>query len=407
MRFAVSHSYFLAFANSKPTDCTHLSDSRHCELNLPVSARALDFHKVRSTLSGIFLSLSVQRATIMARSLRSQFFKVLRVLRINSTDGLSLSLHFGLGCLLLLSPTLEALAQASSEAMSVQYPDRHLRETCTDVLNIIDTASSSPNGNQRRGFSHKLNWDEPLDQSASGVCHSMVASEMLSQALGFQVSPASIAFNYKTERNFIMKFGELINPEATRPDYFTGSIGGAISSALKHGICREEDFSLWQLWGRLRHAELAEARPSDRETLVQICRRPIEVASGLDWTLISMRSENSEGPQNQPSLDGIDQVLNSGRIVGIDHNVWPLLNAQQREKTPTLFGILPIAGHSASLVGRRRHNGRCQYLYRNSWGKSCREYRQDLSCDRGHLWLDESEILRLTIYAYALMAKRP
>jgi hypothetical protein len=38
--------------------------------------------------------------------------------------------------------------------------------------------------------------------------------KMRSQALGFRMSPASIAFNYKTERNFIVKFGELMNPEA-------------------------------------------------------------------------------------------------------------------------------------------------------------------------------------------------
>jgi hypothetical protein len=109
---------------------------------------------------------------------------------------------------------LNALAQASSEAVSSQYPDRHLRATCTYVLNIVDTARSNPNGNRRRSFSRKLNWDEPFDPSASGVCQSIVASKMRSQALGFRMSPASIAFNYKTERNFIVKFGELMNPEA-------------------------------------------------------------------------------------------------------------------------------------------------------------------------------------------------
>jgi len=273
------------------------------------------------------------------------------------------------------------------------------REACTDILNIVDSANA--NASMKPG---SLNWNEPLDQSNSGVCHSMVAAEMLTQVLGDQISPASIAYTYKEERSFLMKLGEIANREATRPDYFTGSIGGALNSALRHGVCREESFPLWQLWGRLREPE-ASIGPA--KTLAEICNSAPQRPREWNWTLISMQSRLEDQSSGTPSLQGIDDVLNSGRIVGIDHNVWSLLNPERQSKTPRLLGVLPVAGHSASLVGRRWHNGRCQYLYRNSWGRACHQYRQDLSCDRGHVWLDEAEVLRITMYAYAIIPAQP
>lgn len=291
------------------------------------------------------------------------------------------------------------------------------REACTPVLVIADSAPTmaSPTQPVSVSGSSVLNWNEPPDQSQSGVCHSMVAAEMLSQALGVNVSAASIAYTYKDERNFLVKLGEFANPEAARPDYFTGTIGGALTSALRHGICREENFPLWQLWGRLRDPDSSTSSstsvqsqaPERRLELGEICQQTPERPRGLMWTLISTEAPHAMTGQPTPRLDGIDEVLNSGRIVGLDHNVWPILNSQQQSKTPRLLGVLPVAGHSASLVGRRWHNGRCQYLYRNSWGRSCHQYREDLSCDRGHVWLDEAEVLRITMYAYALIPAQP
>jgi len=46
--------------------------------------------------------------------------------------------------------------------------------------------------------------------------------------------------------------------------------------------------------------------------------------------------------------------------------------------------------HAAAVIGRRMHEGKCQYLIRNSYGTDC--YKYNWPCEGGNVWIDEEDI---------------
>ena len=95
----------------------------------------------------------------------------------------------------------------------------------------------------------------------------------------------------------------------------------------------------------------------------------------------------------------LDLGLKSAYPIGISY-CSKLLGKGFDYKTPQ-DGAVNCGNHASLVVGRRRNSitNRCEYLIRNSWGKSCYGYSKDWTCEkeRGTVWVD-SEKLSENIY---------
>lgn len=80
-----------------------------------------------------------------------------------------------------------------------------------------------------------------------------------------------------------------------------------------------------------------------------------------------------------------DAQLSRGNLVAFGYNSKVLKNARE------LSGGIR---HSSSLMGRRMRQGKCEYLVRNSWGRSCGYYDRSYPCEQGNIWVPRENLLR-------------
>ena len=83
-------------------------------------------------------------------------------------------------------------------------------------------------------------------------------------------------------------------------------------------------------------------------------------------------------------LDKIDNLIDAGKPVGYGYNY------------DKLEGLGDGGAHMSSIVGRRFINGQCQYLVRNSWGKTaCTKVvdEPDACSIKGHFWVNADDMV--------------
>ncbi|MNL16203.1 hypothetical protein D3C87_1372330 [compost metagenome] len=88
-------------------------------------------------------------------------------------------------------------------------------------------------------------------------------------------------------------------------------------------------------------------------------------------------------------FDQIDEQLNNKNIIEIGYDASILTSTDFETKSTK-------ANHSSLVVGRRFNDKTmsCEYLIRNSWGKSCGSYRGDLDCEEGNIWIPKEDLIK-------------
>lgn len=63
------------------------------------------------------------------------------------------------------------------------------------------------------------------------------------------------------------------------------------------------------------------------------------------------------------------------------------------------FAALFLGGpHAVTVVGQKYNDEKktCEFKIRNSWGKDCDLYAEDLKCEKdGHIWFSEAKFYQL------------
>jgi hypothetical protein len=112
---------------------------------------------------------------------------------------------------------------------------------------------------------------------------------------------------------------------------------------------------------------------------------------------IKERFSASDKKKIQPiSVNFCDEVLFSGgeKYNGVTH---------KKGENPTVAKGCTL--HYALITGRRSHDGKCQYLIHNSWGKSCHHWdceKDSSGVDTGKFWIDADALARNSIEAETL-----
>jgi hypothetical protein len=83
----------------------------------------------------------------------------------------------------------------------------------------------------------------------------------------------------------------------------------------------------------------------------------------------------------------LNHSLNSGLPVGLSYD------------TKRIVHDGAGGPHASTIISRRWQNGTCQYKVRNTWGKSCKRYRKDISCEEseGSFWVSASELKEISM----------
>lgn len=261
---------------------------------------------------------------------------------------------------------------------------------------------------------------EVRNQDGIGWCYAFAGADLLSYKVGERVSAADIALTYNDGliKDLGMTFGnnevqydgskDLHTPlikmkdkgyclEENLPSEDSGvsNLKLTLESVSKtkkdfssdKKVCGEEFNSAQRLFPNLNPADyyniLEKSSRADfsKELQSLTCknRKPfpkVEVVVG-------------EGSDPKVHVDTIDQQLNQDVPVEIWYNADVALDPH--------FDIkLQPAGHASIVVGRRFNpeTKSCEFLIRNSWGRSCGSYRPGITCEEGNYWIPKEDLMK-------------
>lgn len=175
------------------------------------------------------------------------------------------------------------------------------------------------------------------------------------------------------------KFNKLIDNIRTITEYVNGAKESCVNE-LK-SIFPNEDYS-----------EFTKLAKDTKRSLIFEKLRSRNCSSRVDISALKIRKEMDYLRENgvglkKPAKDLfslIDKQLSNKNIVAISY-------------FPTVYNRLTTrmdGGHSGTVVGRRYNDesGECEYLVRNTWGRSCDHYYTGFKCEEGNIWLPKSRL---------------
>jgi hypothetical protein len=290
------------------------------------------------------------------------------------------------------------------------------KQSCTTINNL-----KPPLSMKRAKSQDSMNW-----------CFDMVASDLVAHATGEEPSAAFLGLN---NLRYFRNEGE-------------GFIAKIVDGVKKHGSCMEKDLSSYDYKfaetykgydveklvaevTKLYHnivsnkisveagAELYCQDDKMRTALEELFPNvePMDIIRSIlkfnkdgEWsplatiasntcTIKKIPALNSWKPRyinrlNQANWSKLDKALADGAIVGIEYDAGILESYNYAAHT--------LNGHASSLIGREWNDKTqsCDYILRNSWGKSCAKYSKDYRCVDGHVYIPE------TFFQYSPTIKR-
>lgn len=286
----------------------------------------------------------------------------------------------------------------------------------------------------------------PRNQGLIGWCYGFAAADLISAEVGVSVSSAHVSsiYNKKVASNFFWRIGYSIGDLFKKDDMGEVYEGGFISKAIKNtlssgSVCREGDIPYDKKYlgqfrdimqgldelshrlekNRITHTEaLAELKVfldedlfptvDYEQVLEDIQKKNLnKVVEGImrancGENLVSlpkMKVKNKSKPRlSQETEDrfnssvrrigkyfrALNEKLESGKPVGISYNVKRVTRQS--------------GGHASVVIGRRWKNNQCEYQIRNSWGDSCRSYKEGIECDEksGSFWVSDDTLYKMS-----------
>lgn len=256
----------------------------------------------------------------------------------------------------------------------------------------------------------------PRNQGAMGWCSPFSMADFISYYTGRKISALGVAINWSHRyQGEIVRMRRRLNDEvpALQP------AGISNQAALYEGVrnrfqCLESDLpSDDNRPGQLRasleavinlkrqYDRTGQCSPPGIRTIQQVFPRlqGPQILRILDHSQIqdlhqnlqssNCRNNNISLPrwrlQTSTQWTKVDEKLNSGWPLIVSYNANVLRNPANREGR---------VNHASLIVGRRMRGGKCEYLVRNSWGRSCGYYHPTLPCEQGHVWIPRDSLQR-------------
>lgn len=262
---------------------------------------------------------------------------------------------------------------------------------------------------------------DPRDQDTVGWCYAFAGADLLSYRLGQKISATDIAViynNFEKDRTGIKK--DTIKEHELK--------GGFTDVALTHlktkGACLEKSLpsednangTLFENFAKLDSIKTNNNINAD----CSVCTRTMKsLYPGLEFSeyydimkysqkaeYIKLLNDRACKPRIKltdikiknldPDEIGVNKVfaeinkqLDKKNILAVDYNQRLLYDVNTLENKR----------HESVIVGRRfnEKHGECEYLLRNSYGRSCSGYDKRLqkgNCEQGNIWMPKSVLIK-------------
>lgn len=278
------------------------------------------------------------------------------------------------------------------------------------------------------------------DQGKISWCYAFAGADMLAHAMGITraVSAADIAISYNETL-----LARLMNQLESHTDHLphqTGFNKIALNKILKVGLCPEVVFPS-EYWIKVQHGKeflvpMPEAMKEIYDLFFKVKKyrfstlpfyyrfehvdelvfQELLKSKNLRHFYSELRSivcqsdrfKNEEALKarmifvRQSIFKDISEILDSGTLVGVDYDSRVL--EDHTHKTRSFANL-----HTSVIVARRwnQNQKQCEYLIRNSHGRSCEKYDSYFSCEEGHIWVGEAELYpNLTSIVYLNYSSR-
>lgn len=274
------------------------------------------------------------------------------------------------------------------------------------------------------------------DQDSVGWCYAYTAADLVSFKMGVEVSPIDIANATEASQDTYMaslKSAFLGATDKVRAlDKGVSSMSIPIEASSKRGFCRDDDLPLrektivegrqvlkeyFKLLEKIQNSDQAERTcgfsvnviqsyfPNLSTTHIQQILKD-NSSMPLADRLINASCKNRVIPKEKiqlkiaadklspwgKKLESVNQLLESGRPAAIAY----LARVYLGENDPNVLANKD--GHASSIVGRKwdPSSGKCEYLIRNSFGKSCAFYRFPEKCEEGYIYVPAEVLMKDT-----------
>jgi hypothetical protein len=283
----------------------------------------------------------------------------------------------------------------------------------------------------RRGRSHASRCSKPVkvdvtslgatrDQDSVGWCYAFTAADLISHKTGKRISAADIATVYN--EGILNNLNKRFFANSYDSDFSGGRVGEYVEKIIDRGACLEESFrSDDNGVGAIdKYLDGIQKHVYKGDSLHEECKRAAQLTFGSlkmsELTQILETSAKHDVITNlankscQPRIDisnlkvtdkrvkylqdiydmfdDIDQQLESGNIIGITY-----FGSILRKKNNVDLNT----AHASSIVDRRFNasTGQCEYLVRNSHGRSCGGYDPSYDCtSNGNVWLPQEQLIK-------------
>jgi len=99
-------------------------------------------------------------------------------------------------------------------------------------------------------------------------------------------------------------------------------------------------------------------------------------------------------------IANLDAALKKGYPVGVSYCSAILGNSKFQSKSKPFYNNDECGRHASVITGTARDSkGRCTYVIRNSWGKSCAYYDKNYDCKDGHIYVPKETMIK-QVYRY-------
>lgn len=312
-----------------------------------------------------------------------------------------------------LNPDIDKIMASQKDAIDAR------RKTCGNTINL----------------KKPLSLDQPKQQDSIGWCYAFVASDLISHAIGKEVSPAYAAILYNDRIlnrlihqkeggltadavNDVLEKGVCLEKNLRSDDYIFSTIETDVSRVYdsilelnkkfttkkqvfgpdkKIERNQEMKYSKWDvqvslcteniihllgigtMFPHLRLDQLIEILMSTRPNILKQLANTCPIEDIPDLKNLKVKVDSNKKTMYQT----MDDQLDKGNIVGIGY----ISEVLKNYKTDVWF-----SNHASSIVGRRfnEETKSCEYLLRNTWGRSCSGYSENIECKDGHAWIGEN-----------------
>lgn len=259
----------------------------------------------------------------------------------------------------------------------------------------------------------------PRHQDSILWCSSIAAADMLSHKTGKRISATDVALEYNS------KHKDQYKSDGTPFKSYEQQYGDApinAQTALDNGLCLEEklpsgDFGNVELYDLLKKIEdykekldtsKGENCPPLGSNYISLMFPSMGSSTFFDIAFNSQAAyffdeladkacvsrftpkpkltarSYKKGRKHSPDdlLDKVDSQLDQSNIVSIGYDGRLLTGGGNKW------------GHDSTIVGRRtnKETGKCEYLIRNSYGRSCNGYNSRFECEEGNIYVPKDEI---------------